>query len=622
MVKQIITAPNECNYLSEFMTELPVNCLFDKGKTACGGTSTAIENAKDTIIAMPYVNVIKNKVAQYPNDRCKHELLGIYEGITDKDILDYINTHEIKKIAVTYDSLERLITTLLEKGIDVYNDYYCLIDEWHILFNSYAFRNNAVKKVLQYSKKFKEVTYMTATPIEEEFILKELRGLPVIEVQWSNVATVNVQPIVSNQPLKTVCNLVKNAIAGTMFGNLHFFVNSVEFIADAIKHTGLQPSQVRVICSDNKNTGKGVKSNQSKLGNNYPIENTTSNVKKVNFYTSTCFEGCDIYDQNGKTYIVSDKRKSHTLLDISTLFIQICGRIRDSQYNTKVGHVFSETRYSKDVTFEEFKKSQEEQKRKANLLVNSINAMPEEARIMDIALHEKNNKAGLNGMYIYNNNGFLELEENLINLDTVNFKITKHLYQCRVNLAYEYGKNGFNVLPEKERIYTDLLVSNPQAKISFKDLFDEYVSLRNQVFYHYPVGNKFERIRLIEREKPVIKEAYEKLGTDRVKEMKYSVGNIKRAILNMQTDISTDAKIVRCLKDAGVTAGTTTPAKSLKNLLQGIYKSFDIKNSYGKIKAAKATDLSNWFEIKKSSPKINGKTTDCITIINEKIIFV
>jgi len=70
MVKEPIKAPDECNLLIEFMTELPVNCLFDKGKTGCGGTSVAIENQINTIIAMPYVNVIKNKVAQYPNERC------------------------------------------------------------------------------------------------------------------------------------------------------------------------------------------------------------------------------------------------------------------------------------------------------------------------------------------------------------------------------------------------------------------------------------------------------------------------------------------------------------------------------------------------------------------------
>jgi hypothetical protein len=146
MEKKIIKVSKEKHFLNEIMTELPVNCLFDKGKTACGGTTIAIENKINTIIAMPYVNVIKNKVAQYPNHRCSYELLGIYEGITNDDIIDYIDTHGIKKIAVTYDSLERLIILLLDRSIDVFNDYCLLVDEWHILFNSYAFRNGAVKR--------------------------------------------------------------------------------------------------------------------------------------------------------------------------------------------------------------------------------------------------------------------------------------------------------------------------------------------------------------------------------------------------------------------------------------------------------------------------------------------
>ena len=310
------------------------------------------------------------------------------------------------------------------------------------------------------------------------------------------------------------------------------------------------------------------------------------------------------------------------MLDISTLFIQICGRIRNSKYNTKVAHIYSETRYSKDVSYIEFKQAQNKQKNDAQNWINEVNAMNDNARKINIRLIEKNNKAGLNEMYIYNNNGFLELDENLMNLDTVNFKITKHLYQCRVNLANEYSKNNLNVLPEKERIYTDVLVSNTNAKISFKNLFDEYVLLKKErgdrIVYF---GNENDRISLIEQEKPLVKEAYEKLGIDRVKEMNYNVSNIKRAILNMQTDISTDMKIIRCLKDAGITAGTTAPAKDFKDLLQEIYKSLDIKNSYGKIKAAKATDLENWFKIKRTSPKKNGKTIDCITIIREKILF-
>ncbi|MEZ5103530.1 MAG: hypothetical protein R2757_03460 [Draconibacterium sp.] len=176
MEKEIIQAPKTANYLADFMTKLPVNCLFDKGRTGCGGTTIAIENEIDTIITMPYVNVIKNKQGQHKN------LFGIYQGVTEVEITDYLNTHQIKKIAVTYDKLEYLIELLEEQRLNPYKNFFLLVDEWHILFNSYAFRNEAVKKVLYHSPKFEHVTYMTATPMEEEFILKELKDLPIKEV--------------------------------------------------------------------------------------------------------------------------------------------------------------------------------------------------------------------------------------------------------------------------------------------------------------------------------------------------------------------------------------------------------------------------------------------------------
>ena len=102
MEKETIHADKKYTYLNQFMTELPTNCLFDKGRTGCGGTTIAIENDRNTIIAMPYVNLIKNKESQYPNEECDKELFGIYAGVTDKEIIDYVNSHEIKKIAVSF----------------------------------------------------------------------------------------------------------------------------------------------------------------------------------------------------------------------------------------------------------------------------------------------------------------------------------------------------------------------------------------------------------------------------------------------------------------------------------------------------------------------------------------
>ncbi len=615
MLKEEIKAPETAIYLADFMTELPVNCLLDKGRTGCGGTTIAIKNEKDTIIAMPYVQVIKNKEDQHKN------LLGIYQGITDEQITDYLNTHQIKKIAVTYDKLECLIELLQEQGYNPYKDFFLLVDEWHILFNSYAFRKEAIEKVLRQSQKFKRVTYMTATPIEEEFILEELKGLPVKEIVWSNTVNVNIKPIVTNRPINSVCNLIKKRVDGKILGNLHFFVNSVDFISQAIRKMELQSNQVRVICSDNKNLGSGKKTNQRKLGENYQIASTLDDVKPINFYTATCFEGCDIYDENGRTIIVSDKDKSHTLLDIGTLIIQICGRIRKSNYQTQLLHIYSETRYKNFTSLDEFRASSEKQIQEAKEFIEDVNNMRVRSREKNINLLLKDNKAGLNEMYIFKQGNKLSFDENLVKLDTMNFKITNQLYNSRATLSEEYSKCGFNVAETEEIIYTDKLVANRKAKISFKDMFREYAKLKSKTPLFY-IGNIDERITLIEQEKPLIKQAYEVLGVECVESLNYRVTNIKNVIIKNNVDTSIDRKILQCLKNQGIGVGTRKTLKEWKAILQDIYTTLDIKQSYNKIRTAKATDLKQWFDVKKTTPKIDDKTTTCYTIIRSKVFFV
>jgi len=422
-------------------------------------------------------------------------------------------------------------------------------------------------------------------------------------------------------PINEVCRLIDEAIHGKMFGNLHFFVNSVEFIADALTRSGLTSEQVRIVCSNNSNPGKGKKTNQRKLGDHFRISTTTDEVKLVNFYTSTCFEGCDIYDENGRTYIVSDKYKSYTLLDISTLIIQICGRIRNSRYNTEACHIFSETRYNKFVTLDEFKAHSENQVEKAKSWICEVNKMNSESRNITIQLIEKNNKSGLNEMYIFKQGDKLHLDENLIKLDIVNFKITHHIYSSRIILADEYRKYGFDVSNSVEIIFTDKLLANSKARVSFEQLFVEYAKLKKEIPLFF-FGNMGERISLIEQEKPLVKEAYEILGEDRVKALRYNVSNIKRAIIGSSMNTSTDNKILQCLHEIGVQSGTIKTSKEWKEILQSIYEALVIKETLKKFKSAKATDLEQWFEVKKTTPKIDGKTTDCFTIIKPKLLYI
>ena len=108
------------------MTEIPVNRLFNKKQTGCGATELAIRNNIPTIIAMPYVALVKNKTIYRKDDL---SVLGVYEGITEQEIIAYAQSHSPLKIAVTYDSLPRTIKAMQRIGIEPNKDTFLLVDE-------------------------------------------------------------------------------------------------------------------------------------------------------------------------------------------------------------------------------------------------------------------------------------------------------------------------------------------------------------------------------------------------------------------------------------------------------------------------------------------------------------
>ena len=90
-MNSIITAPSDALHVQqipELNNKFPENCIFNKGKTGCGATTLAIENRISTLIAVPTVNLIKNKLPEHA------DLLGVYGGVTNQEIADYLKTHD------------------------------------------------------------------------------------------------------------------------------------------------------------------------------------------------------------------------------------------------------------------------------------------------------------------------------------------------------------------------------------------------------------------------------------------------------------------------------------------------------------------------------------------------
>ena len=119
-----------------------------------------------------------------------NNIFGVFEGVTINDIKDYVANTENPVIMTTYDSIDKVT-----KAIDNPEDYYLLVDEYHLLFTQYAFREAAINKVLNSYTQYKEFCFMTATPLEEEFILEELKDLDIVIADWEDITEVSVNSI-------------------------------------------------------------------------------------------------------------------------------------------------------------------------------------------------------------------------------------------------------------------------------------------------------------------------------------------------------------------------------------------------------------------------------------------
>ena len=356
--------------------------------------------------------------------------------------------------------------------------------------------------------------------------------------------------------------------------NLHIFVNSVEFIAKAIDLAKLTPEQVKVVCSVSGDNGE---SNQRKLGKDYPIGQPSAPARKINFYTSTCFEGCDIYDKNGVTFIVSDGNKAHTLLDISTLFTQICGRLRDSKYKGEIIHVYSTTKYSREVTLDEFVASTKKVLAEATNYADEINSLSDTARGKTLSKIKY-----INEQYVRVEDNRLVVDKNLANMDIVNFKICRHIYRTYVSLTNELQRNGYTITSHTFSEIIEKIENNDNARVTFKELFDEYHRLKTTKPF-FSLESHEDLCAQIAIKYPLVKQAYDELGTDKVQAMKYHVSNIKRELMKRQP-APTEYKIVKL---ANITFHKQTPIaqSKVKKLLQGIYDDLGIKLT------AKASDL-------------------------------
>jgi hypothetical protein len=603
MVKERIIKSNGCKYIGEFLKDLPENVMLNKVTTGCGMTSVVLENDVKYVLAVPFVSLIKNK-EKWCQDK-GIELCSVYSGGANDEVVKKFTG---SKIIVTYDSLERVTKCLEERG-DIKSWKLC-IDESHKMVDTAAFRPNAIDSVLNNYKKYKSYVFGTATPINDKYQLPSLKHIPKVKIQWDFLEQVNVNYCHYDKKINDVAAvLALGFVNGEREGNAHIFLNSVRSISDIIrkmmKGGFIRHSDVRIVCADNSRNQSLIETKTSK---EYYISPVGSEIKKVNFYTATAFEGCDIYDEQGKNFIITDGNKDSTKIDIVTVLPQIIGRIRNSRFSNTVDLLYTKNKYICDISEEEFEKQVLKSISIAENDVKLYNKFDSDSSNIREALIEYDSP------YFIVDGDQLLVNENVWYNEMNNFSTIHNTYYVskdgtKSNIMdgvklyndVEYDYNGM------ERLQIKGLNKYRLGKVpSFKDLCLDVIAILDG-----KVGiERSGRIVDIKRNHPIIYDAYKVLGVQKMKALEYRKIKLEEALLMACKESSNDYKIVKSLN---LRVGKWYSMSSLKTKLKGIYNAINMN------RGAKATDLKKWFDLKPMSRRIENKLMTGYVVVGEKV---
>lgn len=333
----------QCEYASEALNYVPTGYI-DKTVCGCGLTTVAIKEPCHTIIAVPNVSLVTNKAQQYPG-----QLLGVYGEVSKADIDEFatkqLEAGENIKIITTYDSLGNCEGYL--------NAAHLVIDECDRIgsyaalkaMDTKAGEMDAISKMLLIAEKHKKtVSFISATPIPPEVLTPYhwLTEIDQVVMHWpeqqKNVVLIECRDIDTSLLESLLIPLRqegKVTIAGREITKVLVFYNSVNGIMNLITRAKLPSEEVYILCGDSIE-------NDCKIGSEYQRVEEDTPLRKYNFFTSTGFQGIDLYDDEAISVLVSkpyNAQMNHCMLELNSDLKQASSRIRtrnNPYYNTSI----------------------------------------------------------------------------------------------------------------------------------------------------------------------------------------------------------------------------------------------------------------------------------------------
>lgn len=540
------------------------------------------------------------------------------------DIQDYIQKRWSEgkpfKILVTYDSFYVIRNFFKEYGYPLNTQI--VVDEWQSIFVDSTFKASTENKFLQALTGFTRICFVSATPMLRKYLkqMEPFNKLPFYEFDWYTNDPVRVKkPGLDPKYNKSPMNVASQVIQSYLDGNFEkkivkresgvveevyskeavLYFNSVDSILSLIKKKGLTSDQVNILCAKTK---ANIEKIHKKIGKKFSIGKVPLKGephKMFTFCTRTVYLGADFYSTNARTFIFSDANVETLTVDISLDLPQIMGRQRLVENPWKDDAEFYYKVYSDNnkLSEEEFNGIIQDRINMTNSLLNTYNRA------------DPNDQANVGESYeVLASTGYVNsyLSVNRVYIDADNFirvPVFNELVKIAQRRAYDIQQidyaDRFAIFSEIDSSTSLGVVKSEEVKDFFRG-FEKLRTLSDKLKYYvnYPCDSETKVIILNQITEKHFLEYITVLGEDRVKACSYNISALNKELGVIVFD--PNVLINRVYQE--FKEGDTISVADLKLKIAEIYK------EVGYNKTPKATEILNWFDIKKI--KIRTQTGD------------
>lgn len=604
MKKEVIKIPANIKYLTErekFIEEfgkpfeLP-NGILNKEIPGCGATTVALTDEHKTIICSPRNELLKNKHEQYP------DTLLVIGGVDTKEIEAYLQTAELPKILVSYDSVYKLIGCIKYKS-----DWRVVVDEFQCLLADSSFKSEIELHFLDNSRSFPYVTFLSATPILDKYLeqIDHFKDMNYYQLDWEEKDIVRVYRERTKNPINAALEIVRyyqNGNYPSVYVNGEriyskecvIFLNSVNNIVNIIKQTELKPEEVNIIVGNSDDNDRQI----ARIGEGFkrgriPLKGETH--KKFTFCTSTAYAGCDFYSTNAATFVISDCNRPNTAVDIATELVQIAGRQRLAcnpfrqfltfVYNVNAEEVeletFNEHLCRKvNVTLDEIRDNNNAGEALRAKRIKDFRRIPDNVKYQDSYTMYDEQK----GEFVFNRLAYVN--------EQYCFDVQKFNYQNGVIVKKLLQDSSFDVSENQTYAVYQEQLKHLIKKEPFVDRMQAYCEYRAKQGLIVNLA-----MSTLESKYPELRYYYEALGVDRIKALNYK----EKKLLNEIHIMKTKNKIRHELHGI-IHIGDRILTTDIQQTLHDVYDRLGID------KSPKAADLNEFFEIHPVKiPTANGR---------------